>query len=207
MVTKLAILMKAKTKEENSPTAVIAQENVGALVEKYQPRLKSFIRKRVSTHEDAEDILQDVFFQLAKTADNVLNPIDNISAWLYKVSRNTITNKKTKKKETSLPYYFDDEGNSTVLADFSEVLFHDEAPTPEMEYLRSLVWDELEDALSELPAEQREIFELTELNGIPVKEISSTTGVAVNTLLSRKHYAILHLRKRLTDLYQEIIFS
>ena len=74
-----------------------------------------------------------------------------------------------------------------------------------MEYLRSLVWDELEDALSELPAEQREIFELTELNGIPVKEISSTTGVAVNTLLSRKHYAILHLRKRMEDLYRDII--
>lgn len=199
--------MKAKTKEENSPTAVIAQKKVGELVEKYQPRLKLFIRKRVSNREDAEDILQDVFFQLAKTVDNVLNPIDNISAWLYKVSRNTIANKKTKKKEASLPNYFYEEGNSTMLADFSEVLFQDETPTPEMEYLRSLVWDELENALSELPLEQREIFELTELNGIPVKEIAATTGISVNTLLSRKHYAILHLRKRMEDLYNELIVS
>jgi RNA polymerase sigma factor (sigma-70 family) len=76
-----------------------------------------------------------------------------------------------------------------------------------MEYLRSLVWTELERALSELPAEQREIFELTELDGLPVKEISQTTGVPVNTLLSRKHYAVVHLRKRMADLYHEIIYS
>jgi RNA polymerase sigma factor (sigma-70 family) len=197
--------MKEHTEQMNSPLAVVTQENVGKLVEKYQPRLKLFIRKRVPNHEDAEDILQDVFFQLAKTVDNVLNPIDNVSAWLYKVSRNTIINRRAKKKESNLPQYFDDDGNSSALDDFSEILFQDAAPTPEMEYLRSLVWDELENALSELPPEQREIFELTELSGIPVKEISETTGVAVNTLLGRKHYAILHLRKRLEDLYQDII--
>jgi len=199
--------MKAKAKEKNSHMELTAQENVGKLVEKYQPRLKLFIRKRVPNREDAEDILQDVFFQLAKTLENVLNPIDNVSAWLYKVSRNTIINRRVKKKECNLPQYFDDDGNSSVLDDFSEILFQDEAPTPEMEYLRSLVWNELENALSELPPEQREIFEITELSVIPVKEISITTGIPVNTLLSRKHYAILHLRKRLTNLYRDIIYS
>jgi len=95
------------------------------------------------------------------------------------------------------------------LNDFSEILFSGEetVPSPETEYLRSLVWIELENALSELPPEQREIFELTELDDIPVKDIAKATGVGVNTLLSRKHYAVLHLRKRLADLYTDIIYS
>jgi RNA polymerase sigma factor (sigma-70 family) len=94
------------------------------------------------------------------------------------------------------------------MQDFSEVLFGDEttAPSPETEYLRTMVWEELETALAELPPEQREIFELTELDGIPVKAIAETTGVAVNTLLSRKHYAVVHLRKRLAGLYEDIMY-
>ena len=92
------------------------------------------------------------------------------------------------------------------MKDFSELLFGNEtAPSPETEYLRSLCWTELENALAELPPEQREIYELTEFDGIPVKEISKTTGIAVNTLLSRKHYAVLHLRKRLAGLYEDIV--
>ena len=126
-----------------------------------------------------------------------------------RVVHNTIINTGIKKREDEWPVYRDEESDSDVFEDFSEILFQDEttAPSPEMEYLRSLVWTELENALSELPPEQREIFELTELNGIPVKDISETTGVSVNTLLSRKHYAILHLRKRLAGLYQDIICS
>jgi RNA polymerase sigma factor (sigma-70 family) len=209
MISKQTTSMKTKTKEKNNPGGNLAKENIDELVEKYQPALKSFIRKRVTRKEDEEDILQDAFYQLVKTVNSVLNPIDNVLAWLYKVSRNLIINKRTKKKEDNFPVYYDDDGNSSVFDDFSEILFSDEAyaPSPEMEYLRSLVWNELENALSELPPEQREIFELTELNGIPVKEISETTGIPVNPLLSRKHYAILHLRERLTDLYQDIINS
>jgi len=177
------------------------EKNLNELIVEYQPQLKSFIRKRVTNKEDAEDILQDVFYQLVKAVNSAMNPIEHVSAWLYRVARNTIINKGMKKQEEELPVYRDEE--------LSEILFSDEtaSPSPETEYLRSLVWTELETALSELPPEQREIFELTELDGLPVKEISKTTGVPVNTLLSRKHYAALHLRKRLAWLYEDILYS
>jgi RNA polymerase sigma factor (sigma-70 family) len=184
-------------------------KSVSELIAEYQPRLKTFIRQRVSNREDAEDILQDVFYQLVKTAENTLNPIEQVSAWLYKVARNTIINHGIKKREEPMPAYHDNENDTDVLKDFSEILFSNEetTPSPETEYLRSLVWTELETALAELPPEQQEIFELTELDGIPVKEISETTRVPVNTLLSRKHYAVEHLRKRLAGLYQDILYS
>ncbi|MDR1897840.1 MAG: sigma-70 family RNA polymerase sigma factor [Prevotellaceae bacterium] len=181
----------------------VNRDNLNGLIAEYQPRLKSFIRKRVSNREDAEDILQDVFYQLVKTVNTALNPIEQVSAWLYRVTRNTIINKGLKRKEEELPTYEDEE----ILQDFSEILFGDAntSSSPDTEYLRSMVWTELKKALAELPPEQREIFELTELDGIPVKEISQTTGVSVNTLLSRKHYAVLHLRKRLAELYEDIL--
>lgn len=184
------------------------QQQVGQLVEEYRPRLKAFVRKHVDNKDDADDILQDVFYQLVKTVDDAMNPIEHVSAWLYKVARNTIINKGKKKKEEQLPVFNDKESGNDIMKEFSEILFSKEtSPSPELEYLRSLVWTELENALSELPAEQREIFEQTELEGLHVKVISKTTGVPVNTLLSRKHYAIVHLRKRMADLYQEIIYS
>ncbi len=186
----------------------IEQQDVGLLVTEYRPQLKAFIRKRVSNKEDADDILQDVFYQLVKTVDDAMNPIEQVSAWLYRVARNLIINKGTKKREEELPTYRSEESDEDVLQDFSEILFSSEAsPSPETEYLRSLVWVELESALSELPPEQREIFELTELDSLSVKEISQTTGVAVNTLLSRKHYAVKFLRKRLAGLYNDIIYA
>lgn len=183
----------------------IDKENIDELVKEYQPQLKSFIRKRVSNKEDAEDILQDVFYQLINTVTNSTNPIEQAAAWLYRVTRNTIINKAKKKHEEEFPVADYDEDGS-ILKDFSEILFNDDNPTPETEYLRSLVWQELELALAELPIEQREIFELTEIEGLPVKEIAEATGIPANTLLSRKHYAVKFLRIRLENLYKEIIY-
>ena len=184
------------------------QQDVGQLIVEHRPKLNAFIRKQVANREDAEDILQDVFYQFLKTVEDSMNPIEQVSAWFYRVARNLIINSGIKKREVEMPVSRSDETDDEVLSEFSEVLFSNEpSPTPETEYLRSLVWTELENALAELPPEQRKIFELTELDGIPVKEISETTGIAVNTLLSRKHYAVKHLRKRLERLYQDLICS
>ena len=174
------------------------------LIAENQPRLKAFIRKRVSTKEDAEDILQDVLYQLVKTIESTFNPIEQVTAWLYRVARNTIINKGKKMQEEELPVSSYDKKDN-VLSEFSEVLFSDAPPTPEIEYMRSLVWQELETALAELPPEQREAFELLEMEGLSAKEVASTTGISVNTLLSRKHYAVIHLRKRLKGLYNDLL--
>ena len=195
-------ILIAKTTVSNNSN----QKNLKEWIVKYTPRLKSFIRGRVSSRDDADDILQDVFYQLAKKMDNAMNPIENTSAWLYRVTQNMIINAETKKKEVRMPVFQEDE-DENVLEEISGLLFHEveDEDSPETKYLRSLVWTELENALAELPAEQREIFELTELDGVPVKEISKTIGVPVNTLLSRKHYAIVYLRKRLQTIYNDLI--
>jgi RNA polymerase sigma factor (sigma-70 family) len=194
--------VKSREKKMNEPAG---KQNVEKLIKKYQPQLKSFIRKRVSNKEDAEDVLQDVFYQLIKTVENTVNPIEQVAAWLYRVARNTIINREKKKQEEEMPVFQYDEGN--VLEEISEILFNDDNPTPETEYLRSLVWREFETVLSELPAEQREVFELMELDGLSAKDVSETTGISVNTLLSRKHYAVKYLRKRLAVLYNDFLKS
>jgi RNA polymerase sigma factor (sigma-70 family) len=175
--------------------------NIPEIIKQYGSRLKGFIRKRVNSLEDADDILQDVFYQLAE-ADRMTKPVEQVSAWLYTVARNRITDSYRKKKTESLPEYSDDE--DSFVEELGSLMF-DNGNTPETEYLRSLVWTELEKVLNELPLEQREVFEMNELQGVPFKEISELTGDPVATLISRKRYAVLHLRERLQILYDELI--
>tara|TARA_R110001599_G_scaffold109575_1_gene273145 strand:+ start:5644 stop:6219 length:576 start_codon:yes stop_codon:yes gene_type:complete len=179
------------------------REDLERQIKEHQPRIRSFIKNRVPTTEDAEDLAQDVFYQFVKTMDNTHNPIENLSGWLFRVARNLIINKSKKKKETSFIMEPDGDEEGGVYARLFPQM--DESESPINVYIRSLMWKELELALTELPIEQREIFELTEMEGLPVKEISEATGIPVNTLLSRKHYAIKFLRKRLKSTYEELI--
>lgn len=175
--------------------------DVGRLVGHYQKRLRSFIRKRVPSETDADDILQEVFYKLA-WADAAMMSIEHISGWLYRVVRNGIYDWRRGQKSRRDQFEHDLENVS--LEDIGDILT---APgsNPELAYLREQVWYELETALAELPPEQREIFELTEFGGLSYKEIAADQGVAVNTLMSRKRYAVLHLRAKLADLYLQLM--
>ena len=177
--------------------------NIPEIVKAYSSRLSGFIRKRVDTIEDAEDILQEVFFQLTK-ADRLMKPIDQITAWLFTVARNQITDMYRKKKPDLLQEYYSEDDDDDVTEKLGSLLSNN-SDTPETQYLSSLVWEELSVALSELPVEQREVFEMTEFKGISFNEIARITGVPLNTLISRKRYAILYLRERLWILYDELI--
>jgi RNA polymerase sigma factor (sigma-70 family) len=184
----------------------VPNTNAAEAFKTYRKRLTNFIRKRVSSAEDAEDILSEVFYQLSRMDSGLVSlakPVEQVSAWLYRVARNHIINWYAKKKNEPLPVSAGDDDDD-ILTDISDFLFTGDT-TPETEYLRSLIWAEIETALTELPPEQREIFEQTEFLDLPVKEISRITGTPVNTLLSRKHYAVLRLRERLKHLYSDIV--
>ena len=179
------------------------KQNIADIIKNYGSRLQGFIRKRVRTTEDADDILQEVYYQLVD-ADRLMKPIDQMSAWLFTVARNRITDLYRKKKPEPLPEYLSETDSESLFAELNDQLF-DNGSTPETDYLRSLVWTELDKALKELPEEQRQVFELTEMKGVSFKAISEQTGVAVNTLISRKRYAILYLRERLLLIYDELL--
>ncbi|WP_041611091.1 RNA polymerase sigma factor [Treponema primitia] len=169
----------------------------------YRERLSRFIRKRVRIPEDSEDILQEVFYQFSRV-NSLAQPVEQTAAWLYRVARNKIINHQNKKSAIQLPEYYDDEDDEFVLQDIAALVFDTET-TPETEYLRSFILDEINNALEELPNEQRDVFEMTEYLGLSVKEVAEQTHTPVNTVLSRKHYAVLHLRKRLAGLYADLM--
>jgi len=169
----------------------------------FSQRLLNFIRSRVSRVEDAEDILQDVFYQFSRV-NNIINPIENISAWLYRAARNRIIDHRRKKKDEPLPVSYDEDADEYIFDEIADIMYGEEA-TPEIEMLRSLVLEEIQTALADLPKEQREIFEMSELLDYSVKEIAEKTRTSVNTVLSRKHYAVKFLRKRLEELYGDLM--
>jgi RNA polymerase sigma factor (sigma-70 family) len=178
------------------------ENNTERVFIKYKDRLLNFVRKRLCPADEAEDIVQEVFYQLS-IMDSLAKPVEQTGAWLFRVAKNLIINKRNKNKDAPFPVEYDEEGESW-LADFACILFDTEV-TPESEYLRKLVWEEIRVAVAELPEEQRYVFEQTELCGTPVKEIAEKTKTPVNTVLSRKYYAVRHLRKRLKELYAGVV--
>ena len=162
-------------------------------------RLRAFIRRRVPDTSDVEDILQEVFYRLVE-ANRLLMPIEHVTGWLFRVARNRITDLFRKNE----PERFGDaiEGEDGEMLELADLLPSPDAG-PEALYVRHVLLEEVEFALSELPDEQREVFIAHELEGRSFKELSAETGVNVNTLLSRKRYAVLHLRERLQTIYDE----
>jgi RNA polymerase sigma factor (sigma-70 family) len=175
---------------------------ISEIVAEERSRLRNFIRRRVPDPSDAEDIVQEVFFELVE-ANRMLMPIEHVTGWLFRVARNRITDLFRKKK----PQTFSDaavEGDDGELLQIEDLLPSPDAG-PEALYFRSVLLDELEFALDELPSEQREVFVAHELEGRSFKELSAETGVNVNTLLARKRYAVLYLREQLHSIHDELL--
>jgi RNA polymerase sigma factor (sigma-70 family) len=177
---------------------------ISEIVAEERSRLRNFIRRRVPDPADVEDVLQEVFYELVE-ANRLLMPIDHVTGWLFRVARNRITDlfRKSKRREAT----FSD--RSLEDADGELLRIEDLLPSPdagpEALYFRSVLLDELELALDELPEQQREVFIAHELEGRSFKELSAESGVNINTLLSRKRYAVLHLRERLQNIYDEFL--
>ncbi len=175
------------------------KNNITEVINAYSKRLMGFIRKRVNNEADAEDILQDVFYQFIGNT----KPIEQLTSWLFTVTRNKIIDRQRKQKPGLLEdLYVDTDGET--LFEWTD-LFFDNSNNPETEYIRGLFWEVLHSALNELPAAQRDVFILNEMEGIPFKIIAEQSGETVNTLLSRKRYAVLHLRERLSILRDELL--
>jgi RNA polymerase sigma factor (sigma-70 family) len=168
-----------------------------------QGRLRNFIRRRVADEADAEDILQDVFYELIE-AYRLMKPIEQVGAWLYRVARNRIIDGFRKKKPQPFSAEQNPDAEDGDTLSLEELLPSPDAG-PEAAYARSILLEELDAALDELPEEQREVFLAHEFEGLSFKEISAETGVGVNTLLSRKHHAVLYLRRRLQSIFDEFV--
>ena len=177
-----------------------SDRRISEVVRQERSRLLNFIRRNAPDPDDAEDILQDVFYRLVE-ANRLLMPIEHVTGWLFRVARNRITDLFRKKEPENF--------SEIEVADDDGLPFEDLLPSPdagpEAAYVRTLLLDELKRAIEELPKEQREVFIAQELEGHSFKEISANTGVSLNTLLARKRYAVLHLRQRLRRVYDEFV--
>jgi len=186
---------KAETiKMGNQPLQIIET------VKKYGNRLFGFIRKRVKSNEDAEDILQDIWYQLSNVVN--IDEIEQMSGWLFRVARNKTIDKYRKKTTQSIEEFsYEDEGGTF---NFMDILL-DENEGPETDYLREVFWDELIASLDELPENQRQVFVWNEMENLSLQEIADKTGENIKTIISRKRYAVKHLRTRLENIYNELI--
>ena len=175
-------------------------DRISEAIDRDKTRLRNFIRRRVADPSDAEDILQEVFYELVETY-RLMKPIEQVGAWLFRVARNRITDlfRKRKPEASTNDPVAEEEGEFLTLED----LLPSRDAGPEAAYARTVLLAELEDALEELPDEQREVFLAHEIEGRSFKDLAAETGLSVNTLLSRKHYAVIHLRERLRAVYDE----
>jgi RNA polymerase sigma factor (sigma-70 family) len=184
-----------------SPDRLATEQDrrISEAVEREQHRLRNFIRKRVPDERDVEDILQDVFYELIE-AYRLLKPVEQVGAWLFRVARNRIIDRFRKKKPTA-------HNELATAGDETVALLEDLLPSaeagPEAAYARTVLIEELDAALEELPEDQREVFIAHEIEGRSFKELSAESGVNVNTLLSRKHAAVVQLRQHLRAIYDE----
>lgn len=171
----------------------MAKNDIENIIKDHSPRLHSFVRARVRNREDADDIVQDTFHQLLRAVSIMDDPVEKVTSWLYTVAHNLIINHGKKHRE-----------DSDFMLDLSEIMAVADTETPDMLMLRSMVWEELDRAMAELSDEGREAVQMTEIQGLSVKEAARRTGVSTATFLSRKHRAVLHIRQRLKGLYDEI---
>jgi RNA polymerase sigma factor (sigma-70 family) len=199
------IWMAERTAERTAERMAEEDQQISAAVEREQARLRNFVRRRVADESEVEDILQDVFYELV-AAYRLMQPIEQVSAWLFRVARNRIIDRFRKKKPAvSLQ-------DSAAVAESEQrepLLLEDLLPSPdagpEAAYARGVLMEELDAALDELPEEQRKIFVAHEIEGRSFKELAEETGLSVNTLLARKRYAVLHLRERLKEIHDEFM--
>jgi RNA polymerase sigma factor (sigma-70 family) len=178
-------------------------ERLTETIGREERRLRNFIRRRVADEADAEDILQDVFYELIE-AYRLMKPIEQVGAWLYRVARNRIIDAFRKNKPVQFSAKKDPHAEDGESLSLEELLPSPDAG-PEAAYARSILLEELDAAIDELPQEQREVFLAHEFEGLSFKEISAQTGVSVNTLLSRKHHAVVHLRRQLQSIYYDFL--
>ena len=177
-------------------------ERISGAIDREQPRLRNFIRRRVADQQDAEDILQDVFYEFVE-AYRMMKPIEEATAWMFRVARNRIIDlfRRRKREARSEPSGDVEDGETLGWEDLLPSL----DAGPQAAHARQVLLEELDAALDELPEEQRDVFIAHEMMGCSFKELAAQSGVSVNTLLSRKHYAVVHLRKRLREIYEEFL--
>lgn len=167
----------------------MADKKLDDIINDNAPHLRSYVKSKVSNRDDADDIVQDTLYQFVRTISIMDNPIGHVTSWLYTVAHNLIINHGKKHRE---------------VAELSEIMVASDHDNPEMLILRNMVWEELEKAMADLPKEQREAIEMTEVQGLSTKEAAQAMGVSQNTFLSRKHYGMVSVRKRLNLLYEEL---
>ena len=175
--------------------------SISNAIQEFGDKLFGFVRKKVKSNEDAEDILQEVWFQLSNLSD--IAELENVSAWLYEVARNKITDRARKKSNLSIEDYMYESDDGEF--NFKEILLLDDTNNPELAFFKEIFWKEFQQALDELPPNQKEVFVLNEIEDMTLKEIADRQGENLKTIISRKGYAVKHLRNKLNYLYKEMI--